>query len=915
MSQGTNKERIVANNAELATIRTKANTLPDYLDTSDADATASDITLNKTAYVNGTKITGTSTKIDTTIDDKVSAISYNTSGANPFVLNNLTKYYEYNGSGEGILTINITLLEASTINLSYKGSKLNQGESITEIYLDDTFLDTLSDATDYTNFPIQISSSGNHTIEIVVTGTNTTMEAKLMAELPISSNTVVDGYTGFVNGQKVLGTYTGSTINNQDKTVTPTTSQQVISADSGYTGLGNVTVSAVDNTIDSNITAGNIKKDVSILGVTGTLESGAGEDMGLIFTTEYQVDLLDSNEKYVDVLVPKSFDVTDMVYGANIYNRWNAGDTWMMNMNSGIQRIEFHEGNEYNYYRIVYSIGTTSPIYTKMQVVFAKTGYQTAISNIFINPLPYTYVALTLLISPQNGNNFGTDVVSNSNLSITDENDEPFTNFELMPGSYPAQYKCRLPVGTYNISFNYNNTQLGTYTRTITQEEVNNGSNYSDTLSLNANAYTIGCTGYVQDSSGTQYSEIAPLNWNVTLYDANDTVVLQKTYQEFSTLSTLAFGDITHATIEVSHRNCVTQTLTISDLDSNPTYSNSIYLQVAQDKAIVRYSFADNYGNTIIFDDTNSGFSLINSSTGTDVYSSSHKWYNGSLYLYIEPNIDYTLNLLSGYGYEEFSTSLSFSNGGIYTSFSANLQTATPKATVVFNVYNLENERITSADYINKLQNVLTISGNGEIDSSGEYITIKTTTTTTDNSLDLNVNAPNLLSIPYSVTSTNIENYETVQRDITIPFSSLYVLFCLDLFYYANRDLNFNSNVIDLVPSVNITIATPEEPEVTLTAQTQRLHNINYIVCNHQITKNCSIFAYITPNSATINGVTYNIGTNTISANIENNYSYINVAANSAIYLTDTTWLDSVMILNEEGSPSRRTICFQNRSI
>lgn len=38
---------------------------------------------------------------------------------------------------------------------------------------------------------------------------------------------------------------TGSTINNQDKTVNPSTSQQTITADSGYTGLGTVTVNAM----------------------------------------------------------------------------------------------------------------------------------------------------------------------------------------------------------------------------------------------------------------------------------------------------------------------------------------------------------------------------------------------------------------------------------------------------------------------------------------------------------------------------------------------------------------------------------------------------------------------------------------------------------------------------------------------
>lgn len=63
-----------------------------------------------------------------------------------------------------------------------------------------------------------------------------------------------------------------SDVNNQNKTVSPSTSSQTVEADSGYSGLGTVTVDAVTSAIDQNIAAGNIKKDVSILGVTGSYD-------------------------------------------------------------------------------------------------------------------------------------------------------------------------------------------------------------------------------------------------------------------------------------------------------------------------------------------------------------------------------------------------------------------------------------------------------------------------------------------------------------------------------------------------------------------------------------------------------------------------------------------------------------------
>lgn len=74
----------------------------------------------------------------------------------------------------------------------------------------------------------------------------------------------------FLSNGKVLAIDEGIT----SLTVTPTTSQQTITASSGVKGYSPITVNAVTSGIDSNITAENIKKDVTILGVTGTYEGG-----------------------------------------------------------------------------------------------------------------------------------------------------------------------------------------------------------------------------------------------------------------------------------------------------------------------------------------------------------------------------------------------------------------------------------------------------------------------------------------------------------------------------------------------------------------------------------------------------------------------------------------------------------------
>ena len=81
------------------------------------------------------------------------------------------------------------------------------------------------------------------------------------------------------------------------KTVDPSTNN--ITVTSSKDGLSSVTVTHVTSSIDSNIKAGNIKKDVTILGVTGTYEGGGDPvpvpveyisnegDLNLVFNSGY----------------------------------------------------------------------------------------------------------------------------------------------------------------------------------------------------------------------------------------------------------------------------------------------------------------------------------------------------------------------------------------------------------------------------------------------------------------------------------------------------------------------------------------------------------------------------------------------------------------------------------------------------
>lgn len=121
------------------------------------------------------------------------------------------------------------------------------------------------DVTSFANAYVNVSGSGsinnqNKTVTPTKSQQSITADSGYTGLGTVTVNAIPSQYitpTGTLsitsNGTKDVTSYasvnvnvpTGSTINNQDKTVSPTTSKQTVTADSGYTGLGTVTVNAM----------------------------------------------------------------------------------------------------------------------------------------------------------------------------------------------------------------------------------------------------------------------------------------------------------------------------------------------------------------------------------------------------------------------------------------------------------------------------------------------------------------------------------------------------------------------------------------------------------------------------------------------------------------------------------------------
>ena len=170
-----------------------------------------------------------------------------------------------------------------------------------------------------------------------MTKINVKLDLKAKKTVEKTANFEGDTPTGTIeiteNGEYDVASYANANVNVEDVpavvepvTVNPTTSQQVIEPKEGVDGFSKVTVNAVDNTIDSNIVAENIKKDVEILGVTGEYEAPKVPDYTGSYTITENGTIAISGKKATEDITVEVPSVQPVLVEANVTSFYGGSD-------------------------------------------------------------------------------------------------------------------------------------------------------------------------------------------------------------------------------------------------------------------------------------------------------------------------------------------------------------------------------------------------------------------------------------------------------------------------------------------------------------------------------------------------------------------------------------------------------------
>ena len=329
--------------------------------------------------------------------------------------------------------------------------------------------------------------------------------------VPYSYNTS-NSLTGYASGtiptltygNVIVGTKIEPTLSTLN--VTPTTSAQSITPTSPDDGFDEVNVSAVTASIDQNIVASNIKKDVEILGVTGNYE---GESPTLVTKTITENGTYDASSDSADGYS----EVTVNVPGVDIVNAKNttgaaitAGDKVWIEKVSGVTGTNktYSTNGKYGWY---------SGMSTDGRYFYSKTNTDTQMN------LPLYRINDFNSWNIENLGNYAYYSTNGmyqytSRLTYTEDGNTFFTS---RMGDYAQSSKiCKSPYLSsychmgYDLFWDYNNRAL----------KVLNLDNGAATLSISQNLYG-GFSGWLAISNNVFYG---PSNYRYTVDRTNGTL-------------------------------------------------------------------------------------------------------------------------------------------------------------------------------------------------------------------------------------------------------------------------------------------------------------------------------------------------------------------------------------------------------
>lgn len=242
------------------------NVVANGLDTSDATANENDIAYGKTAYVNNKKVTG---KLEKTgngafIWSKHSIVNgyeiekteYGTTVPSGM---DATIYSEYSVTEDGYFNLCGKTGVDTIYGYCYPSTSKSNAKTIYQKYL------ALNGAYEaYTGYrKLTLASNPSSKEKGSILGYISSDDEN---EYP--SDGIQNNYW-YVKIEKGSENDTTTSFTTQEKTVTPTRSEQTVIPDNGYDALSKVTVKG-----DNNLLAENIKSGITIFNVTGTYSSG-----------------------------------------------------------------------------------------------------------------------------------------------------------------------------------------------------------------------------------------------------------------------------------------------------------------------------------------------------------------------------------------------------------------------------------------------------------------------------------------------------------------------------------------------------------------------------------------------------------------------------------------------------------------